>query len=226
MARKAKVFKEAEHKESIMTELNIKTLGELVEKDKKKVGDVKRMIERYGIYYLNRWYEWEAAPKGSSNSDQIINNAISALGEYADIFDERTPIEDVEDFFRNPDQLHIYRYGFNQDKNGNLLVEKTHIQTLEEQIENLKEENKRLGGVYESQTNKKLVAPELELANQLYRDALKKRDAKTNKVEGKTPLSWMQDRLQKIDSKLGDATIKRIASVANWHNKHSNIPNK
>ena len=226
MARKAKVFKETEHKESIMTELNIKTLGELVEKDKKKVGDVKRMIERYGIYYLNRWHEWEAAPKGSSISDQIINNAISALGEYADIFDERTPIEDVEDFFRNPDQLHIYRYGFNQDKNGNLLVEKTHIQTLEEQIESLKEENKRLGGVYESQTNKKLVAPELELANQLYRDALKKRDAKTNKVEGKTPLNWMQDRLQKIDSKLGDATIKRIASVANWHNKHSNIPNK
>ena len=42
---------------SIMTKLNIKTLGELVEKDNKKTGDVKRMIDQYGVYYRNRWPE-------------------------------------------------------------------------------------------------------------------------------------------------------------------------
>ena len=209
-----------------MTELKIKTLGELVEKDKKKVGDVKRMIERYGIYHLNRWYEWEAAPKDVSNSDQIINNAISALGDYADIFDERTPVEDAEDFFRNPDQLDIDRYGFNQDENGNLFVEKTRIQSLEDEIENLKEENKRLGGVHKTLANNNLVAPELVLANQIYREALKKRDPKTNKVEGKTPRRWMLDSLAEMGTGLEDTAIKRIATVANWDKKQTNKSKK
>ena len=209
-----------------MTELNIKTLGELAQKDEMKLGDIKRMIDLYGVYYLSRWGEWEAAPKNLSSSNQSINTAISVLADYAEIINGPNYIQATEEYFRYPDHQPIDRYGFNQDKNGNLFVEKTHIQTLEEQIENLKEDNKRLGGVWESQANKKLVAPELELANKIYREALKKQDPKTNKVEGKTPLNWMQDRLQKIDSKLGDATIKRIASVANWHNKHSNIPNK
>jgi len=40
-----------------MTKQNIKTLGELVEKDNKKTGDVKRMIDQYGVYYRNRWHE-------------------------------------------------------------------------------------------------------------------------------------------------------------------------
>ena len=226
MARKAKVIKETEHKENIMTELNIKTICDLAQKDNKKLGDIKRMIESYGVYYLNRWEEWEAAPKDFSSSDQIINDAISALSDYADIYYTRGSNEELADYYSDPSDPRITRYGFKQDENGNLFVKKTHIQTLEEQIENLKEDNKRLGGVWESQANKKLVAPELELANKIYREALKKQDPKTNKVEGKTPLNWMQDRLQKIDSKLGDATIKRIASVANWHNKHSNIPNK
>ena len=108
------------------------------------------------------------------------------------------------------------RYGFNQDENGKLFVKNTPIQTLEEQIESLKEENKRLGGVYESQVDKELIAPELELANQIYREALKKRDLKASKVEGKTPREWMVDRLSKIDSAMIDSVKLRIASVANW----------
>ena len=47
MARKAKVIKETEHKENIMTELNIKTICDLAQKDNKKLGDIKRMIDLY-----------------------------------------------------------------------------------------------------------------------------------------------------------------------------------
>jgi hypothetical protein len=216
MARKAKVIKETEHKKNIMTELNIKTICDLAQKDKNKLGDIKRMIESYGVYYLNRWEEWEAAPKDFSSSEQIINDAISALSDYADIYYTRGSNEELADYYSDPSDPRITRYGFNQDENGNLFVEKTHIQTLEEQIEKLEEENKRLGGVYESQTNKKLIAPELELANQLYRDALKKRDAKTNKVEGKTPREWIKLQLELMDLDFDKAAILRIASVANW----------
>ena len=226
MARKAKVIKETEHKEDIMTELNIKTICDLVQKDNKKLGEIKRMIDSYGVYYLNRWEEWEAAPKNVNSSEQIINNAISALGDYADIFDERTSIEVVEDFYNNPSHHDIYKYGFNQDENGKLFVKKTPIQTLEEQIEILKEDNKRLGGVCEPQVDKELVAPELELANQLYREASNKRDPKTNKVEGKTPREWMLATLAKMDLRLEDPAMKRIASVANWDKKQTNKPKK
>ena len=97
MARKAKVIKETEHKENIMTELNIKTICDLVQKGNKKLGDIKRMIERYGVYYLNRWEEWEAAPKDLSSSDQIINGAISALSDYADIHYTRVSNEELAD---------------------------------------------------------------------------------------------------------------------------------
>ena len=221
MARKAKVIKETEHKENIMTKLKIKTLGELVEKDKKKVGDIKRMIDSYGVYYLNRWEEWEAAPKNVNSSEQIINNAISALGDYSDIYNTRLSHEELGDYYGDPSDPPITRYGFNQDENGNLFVEKTHIQNLEEQIENLKEENKRLGGVYESQANKELVAPELELANKIYRDAVKKYDPASGKINGKTPTQWMEDALAGMDSSLEDSAIKRIASVANWKNKQN-----
>ena len=216
MARKAKVIKETEHKENIMTELNIKTICDLAQKDKNKLGDIKRMIESYGVYYLNRWEEWEAAPKDFSSSEQIINDAIFALSDYADIYYTRGSNKELADYYSDPSDPRITRYGFKQDENGNLFVKKTHIQTLEEQIENLKEDNKRLGGVYESQVNKELVAPELELANQLYRDALKKRDAKTNKVEGKTPREWIKLQLELMDLDLDKAAILRIASVANW----------
>ena len=205
-----------------MTKLNIKTLGELLEKDKKGVGDVKRMIDRYGIYYWAPWKEWEAAPKDVNSSEQIINNAISALCDYADIFGKLISTSAPEEFYHNPGKHIIYSYGYNQDEGGKLFVEKTHIQTLEEQIEGLKEENKRLGGVYESQVDKELVAPELELANQIYREALKKRDPKTNRVEGKTPRKWMLDTLAEMDAGLEDPEMKRIASVANWNKKQTN----
>ncbi len=205
-----------------MTKLNIKTLGELLEKDKKGVGDVKRMIDRYGIYYWAPWKEWEAAPKDVNSSEQIINNAISALCDYADIFDKLISTKAPEEFYDNPGEHDIYRYGFNQDESGDLFVEKTHIQTLEEKIESLKEENKRLGGVYESQVDKELVAPELELANQIYREALKKRDPKTNKVEGKTPSNWMKGRLGEINNALKDSVKNRIAAVANWSKEQTN----
>jgi hypothetical protein len=209
-----------------MTKLNIKTICDLIQKDNKKLGDIKRMIDRYGVYYLNRWEEWEAAPKDLSSSDQIINNAISALGDYADIYHTRVSNEELADYYGDPSDPRITRYGFNQNENGNLFVEKTHIQTLEEQIENLKEENKRLGGDYESQIDKELVAPELKLANQLYRDALKKLDAKTNKVEGTTPREWIKSKLAKMDVDLEDAAILRIASVANWDKKQINKSKK
>ncbi len=209
-----------------MTKLNIKTLGELVEKDKKKTGEVKRMIEHYGVYYRNRWHEWEAAPKGKSGSDMMINTAISALGDYADIFDERAPMDAAEEYYSNPNHHDIYRFGFQANENGELSVEQTRIQTLEEQIERLKEENKRLGGNYEPSIDKALVAPELELANQIYREALDKRDPKTNKVEGETPREWMLDRLPKIDETLGEPTMLRIASVANWDKKQTNKSKK
>jgi hypothetical protein len=226
MARKAKVIKETEHKEDIMTELNIKTICDLVQKDNKEFGDIKRMIENYGVYYLNRWEEWEAAPKNLSSSDQIINGAISALGDYADIYYTRVSNEELANYYSDPTVPRITRYGFNQDENGKLFVKKTPIQTLEEQIEILKEDNKRLGGVCEPQVDKELVAPELELANQLYQEALKKRDPKTNKVEGKTPREWMLATLVKMDLRLEDPAMKRIASVANWDKKQTNKSKK
>ena len=209
-----------------MTKLNIKTICDLIQKDNKKLGNIKGMIDRYGVYYLNRWEEWEAAPKDLSSSDQIINNAISALGDYADIYHTRVSNEELADYYGDPSDPPITRYGFNQDENGNLFVEKTHIQTLEEQIEKLKEENKRLSGDYESQVDKELVAPELELANQLYRNALKKRDAKTNKVEGKTPREWIKSELAEMDVDLEDAAKLRIATVANWDKKQINKSKK
>lgn len=209
-----------------MTKLNIKTLGELIEKDKKKTGDVKRMIDRYGVYYRNRWHEWEAATKDRSGSEQMIDAAISALGDYADIFDERAPMDAAEEYYSNPNNHDIYRFGFQANENSELFVEQTRIQTLEEQIELLKEENRRLGGKYEPSLDKDLLAPELELANQVYREAIDKRDTKTNKVEGKTPREWMLDRLSKIDDTLGEPTMLRIASVANWDKKQTNKPKK
>ena len=204
-----------------MTELNIKTICALVQKDNKKLGEIKRMIDSYGVYYLNRWEEWEAAPKDASNSEQIINNAISALGDYADIHYTRVSNEELADYYGDPSDPGITRFGFKQDENGKLFVEKTHIQTLEEQIESLKEENKRLDGVFESQANKELVAPELELANKIYRDAVKKYDPASGKINGKTPTQWMEDALAGMDSSLEDSAIKRIASVANWKNKQN-----
>ncbi|MBL6945589.1 MAG: hypothetical protein ISR47_03020 [Rhodospirillales bacterium] len=209
-----------------MKKTNIKTLGELIEKENQKTGDVKRMIDRYGVYYRNRLREWEAAPKDASGSEQMIDAAISALGSYADMFDERTPMDVVEEYYRNPHHHDIYRFGFQANENGELFVEQTRIQTLEDQIERLKEENKRLGGNYEPSIDKALVAPELELANQVYREALEKTDPKTNKVEGKTPREWMLDRLSKIDESLGEATMLRIASVANWDKKQTNKSKK
>ncbi len=209
-----------------MTKLKIKTLGELVEKDKVKVADVRRMIERYGVYYRSRWHEWEAAPIEADGSKPIIDAAISALGDYADIFDPRTPMEAAEEFYRKPDNHDIFSYGFNQNEAGELYVEKTRVQTLEEQIERLKEENRRIGGNYEPSIDKNLVAKELELANQVYREAIDKRDPKTNKVEGKTPREWMLDRLAKIDETLGEPTMLRIASVANWDKKQTNKSKK
>ena len=103
MARKAKVIKETEHKEDIMTELNIKTICDLVQKDNKKLGEIKRMIDSYGVYYLNRWEEWEAAPKNVNSSEQIINNAISALGDYSDIYNTRLSHEELGDYYGDPD---------------------------------------------------------------------------------------------------------------------------
>ena len=209
-----------------MTELKIKTIGELVEKDKVKVADVRRMIERYGVYSRTRWHEWEAAPAEDTNSKPTIDAAILALGDYADIFDARTPMDAAEEFYSEPENHNIFSYGFTQDEAGELYVEQTRIQTLEEQIEALKEENRRLGGNYNPSIDKNLIAPELELANQVYREALEKRDPKTNKVEGKTPREWMLDKLAKIDASLGDPTMLRIASVANWDKKQSNKSKK
>ena len=109
-----------------MTE-NIKTICDLVEKDIKTIGEVKRMIKDFGVYHLNWCEEWEAAPKDLSSSDQIINNAISALGDYADIYHTRVSNEELADYYGDPSDPRITRYGFNQNENGNLFVEKTHI---------------------------------------------------------------------------------------------------
>lgn len=209
-----------------MTKLNIKTLGELVEKDNKKTGEVNRMIDRYGIYYRNRWHEWEAAPIGNSSSDLMINAAVSALGNYADIFDPRAHMDAAEEYYSNPNNHDIYRFGFNQNEAGELFVEMTRIQTLEEQVSRLTEENKTLGGIYESQSNKELIAPELEIANQVYREAIKQCDPDTNKVNGKTPREWMLSRLAEMDNDLEEPAIKRIASVANWDKKQTNKSKK
>jgi|GEM_PF-661690 len=209
-----------------MTELSIKTLGELVENDKRKVADVKRMIEEYGVYVRTRWHEWEAAPAEDGRSKPVINAAISALGDYADIFDPRSPIEAAEEFYKKPNNHDIFSYGFNQDNAGQLYVKNTRIQSLEEQIERLKEENRRLGGNYEPSIDKELIAPHLELANQVYREALEKRDPKTNKVEGKTPRIWMEDRLAGMGLSLKDSMIKTIATVANWRKVQVNPPKK
>ena len=47
-------------------------------------------------------------------------------------------------------------------------------------------------------------------------EILKKRDAKTNKVEGKTPREWIKLQLELMDLDFDKAAILRIASVANW----------
>jgi hypothetical protein len=122
-----------------MTEIKYKTLDELLHKDSKKIGDVKRMIERYGIYSYTRWEEWEAAPKGKGSSEQAIKNAISALGEYADIRSEGSQ-QSLDDYYRNPDNQAICRYGFRVENNNKLFVENTALQNQEELIEQLQSE--------------------------------------------------------------------------------------
>ncbi len=200
----------------------IKVFAELLEKKNHTAGDLKRMVERYGVYHYNDLLEWKAAPIGEANSEQVVDDAISALKQYALIWDERYKHEAAPHFYKNPGEYDVYRYGFMQDEHGDFFVEKTRIQTLEEQIERLKEENRRLGGKYEPSLDKSLAAPHLELANQIYREALEKRDPTTNRVERETPKKWMISRLAEIDPNLTDNMTLTIATVANWSNEQRN----
>ena len=197
-----------------MKKTNIKTFRVLLIKDKMRARELAELVEVNGTHYIDRWGDWKASLPGNAETKDVIDAALNVLSDYASAHNimDSPYIEEFHDSSHHP----LDNFGFTIGKDNKLFVEKTAVQNLEEQIENLKEDNKRLGGVYESQVNKELVAPELELANQLYRDALKKRDAKTNKVEGKTPREWIKLQLELMDLDLDKAAILRIASVANW----------
>ncbi len=207
-----------------MKKTPIKNFADLLEKENHKAGDLKRMVERYGVYHYNDFLEWEAAPIGEGNSEQVIDNAISALKQYSQIWDGRYKHEAAPHFYEHPEEYDVYRYGFMQDEHGNFFVENTHIQTLEEQIERLKEENRRLGGNYKPSLDKGLIARHLELANQIYREALDKLDPKTNRIGSRTPKKWMEFRLAGMGLDLSDSMIKTIATVANWSPEQTNKP--
>ena len=193
---------------------NIKRFRALLIKNTMDANELAQLVRINGTLYINRWGAWEASLPGDVETKDVIDAALNALSDYASahINLDSQYVEEFHDSSHHP----LDNFGFTIGKDNELFVEKTAVQNLEDKLENLKEENKRLGGVYESQVNKELVAPELELANQLYRDALKKRDAKTNKVEGKTPREWIKLQLELMDLDLDTAAILRIASVANW----------
>ena len=215
-----------------MTELYIKTLDELLHKDSKKIGDVKRMIERYGIYLYNRWHEWEAAPKDKGGSEQTIKDAISALGEYADLFHEGADQQIMDDYYRKPDNQTICYYGFRVGNNNRLFVENTAVQNQEEQIEQLQSEltsakneiDKLKEQLSEISTwtgfadvEEELIPKELDIALQVYRSAIKSYDPETGLINGKhTPREWMIVKVNDDFLPDQEPAAKRIATVANW----------
>jgi len=204
---------------------NIKTFRILLIKDNMEINELAQLVKTNGTLYRNRWRAWEASLPRNAKTKDGIDAALNVLADFASAVNQG-----MEYWFEELDDFSIHHpldnFGFTIGENNELFVEKTAVQTLEDQLENLKEEIKRLGGVYEPQVNEELVAPELELANQLYRDALKKHDANTNKVEGKTPREWIKSELSKMNLDLEDAAILRIATVANWDKKQINKSKK
>jgi hypothetical protein len=120
-----------------MTELDIKTLDELLHKDNRPIGDLKRMIENHGVCFIDGYEEWKAAPTNVASSGRPIEAALSALREFAYIRRSDTAPQLIEDYYRKPDSQPICFFGFNQDTTGNLFVKKMVIQNQEERIEQL-----------------------------------------------------------------------------------------
>ena len=225
-----------------MTKLNIKTLGELVEKDNKKTGDVKRMIDQYGVYYRNRWHEQEAAPRDASGSEKMIAAAISALGNYADIFDERAPMEAAEEYYSDPNHHDIYRFGFQAKKDGKLFVDKTAVQNQEELIEQLQSElasikidvkslREQLNEISTwtgfDDVNDELIPKEHDVALQVYSSAIRAYNPETGEMDNNQPIKkWLKHKASEFfEDNQGDATYERVATVANWK-KEAGRPRK
>jgi len=208
-----------------VTKNNVKSFRVLLSKDGMKISYIAQLVQINGVLFRNRWGTWEAAFPDSPEVNPKIETALNALSDYVTAEADMNS-QYLEEYYNSGTHHPFDDFGFQEDDKGNLFIEKTPVQTLEDEVERLKEENKRLGGKYEPSIQKDLVAPELELANQIYREALDRRDPETNKVEGKTPREWMLDRLAKIDNSLGEPTMLRIASVANWDKKQTNKSKK
>ena len=207
-----------------MKKTNIKTFRTILTNDNMSARDLAQLVKINGVLYINRWGDWVASLPGDAATKDVTDTALDEIANYvsAYICRDSQRVEEHYDSSHHP----LDNFGFTIGEDNKLFVEKTAVQNLDDQLANLKEENKRLGGVYKPQVNKELVAPELELANKIYREALKKRDPNTNKVEGKTPREWMLATLAKMDAGLEDPAMKRIASVANWDKKQTNKSKK
>lgn len=128
-----------------MTDPRIKTLDELLHKGPDSIGDVKRMIEGNGICFLDGYEEWKAAPLNKPGSDGPISAALLALREFAQVRRSDADPQLIEDYYRKPDSQPICFYGFNQDDDGKLFVDKSPVQEQEELIQRLLDELNEVG---------------------------------------------------------------------------------
>jgi len=210
------------------------TFFDLLFDTKMTARELSKLVEINGVQHLSEWDDWQAALPGNPNGKEVIGAALEEIATFAKAF-ATNDTEWMSQFYvceAEGEHHPLHNYGFNLGRNGELLVEKSPLQTQEDQlrqvqsdlanaqqeITDLKNQLKEISTwTGFDDVEEELVPKELDIALMVYRDAIREYDFSTGLMNnGDRPKDWIKDKVENDYLKGKTATADRISMVANW----------
>jgi hypothetical protein len=206
----------------------------LLHDNKMTARELAALVKINGVQYVSRWGDWQVALPDDPKNKEAVNAALEEIATAAAAF-ATNDLRWMENFYLcKAEGTHhpLDNFGFNLGEDGELLVEKTPLQTQEDllrqlqseltdakqEIHDLKNQLKEISTwTGFADVEDELVPLELDLALQVYRAAISNYDRKTARMNnGDTVKAWMQDELKNSFEVQKESVANRISIVANW----------